>query len=65
MVQSFEAVIEPDGSVQIDSVIRLEKPHKAIVTILDEPAIEEVTKLSEKALAEDWLRPEEEEAWAH
>ena len=65
MVQSFEAVIEPDGSVQIDHVIRLEKSHRAIVTILDEPAIEEVTTLSENALAEDWLRPEEDEAWAH
>lgn len=65
MVQSYEAVIEPDGSIQIDRIIRLEKPHKAIVTILDVPAVEEITSLSEKALAEDWLRPEEDEAWAH
>jgi len=35
--------------------------------VLDEPAsaISETALLSEAALAEDWLRPEEDEAWAY
>jgi len=38
------------------------------VTILDEepaPLTLEPTLLSERALAEDWNRPEEDAAWAH
>jgi predicted RNase H-like HicB family nuclease len=46
-------------------IIKLEKPHRAIVTILEEASIEEISLLSEQALAEDWLKPEEDEAWAH
>jgi len=60
MIQSIEAIIERDGSILLGEIIKLEKPHRAIVTIL-----EEVSLLSEQALAEDWLKPEEDEAWAH
>lgn len=65
MIQSIEAVIEPDGTILLGGTIKLEKPHRAIVTILEEAAAPEVSLLSEKSLAEDWLNPEEEEAWAH
>ncbi len=65
MMQSVEAIIEPDGSVLLGEIIKLKKSHRAIVTILEETAVEEITLLSEHALAEDWLRPEEDEAWAH
>ena len=65
MIQSFEAVIEPDGRIQLGRDIKLEKAHRAIVTILDIAEIEDATLLSEKVLAKDWLRPEEDEAWAH
>ncbi|MBX7234167.1 MAG: hypothetical protein K1X65_07275 [Caldilineales bacterium] len=44
------------------------KPHSVIVTILDEVATSEVSELallSEAALARDWERPEEDEAWSH
>jgi len=38
-----------------------------LVTILDEipVAAHEMLLLSEQALAKDWNRPEEDEAWAH
>jgi len=65
MIQSIEAIIEPDGSVLLGEIIKLAKPHRAIVTILEETTVEEVSLLSEQALAEDWPRPEEDEAWAH
>jgi hypothetical protein len=65
MMQSIEAIIEPDGSVLLGEIIKLKKSHRAIVTILEETATEEISLLSEQALAEDWLRTEEDEAWAH
>lgn len=65
MMQSIEAIIKPDGSVLLGEIVKLKKSHRAIVTILEETAIEEISLLSEQALAEDWLRPEEDEAWAH
>ena len=37
---------------------------RALLTLL-EPRRDEATLLAEPALAEDWLRPEEDEAWAH
>ncbi len=40
--------------------------HRALVTVLDEPARwDETLMAAEKALAKDWRRPEEDEAWAH
>ena len=39
-----------------------------LVTILDERPVEQASEtalLSEEALAEDWNRPEEDEAWSY
>ncbi len=48
--------------------VELPCPRRALVTILDEepsaPTLEP-SLLSERALAEDWNRPEEDAAWAH
>jgi len=44
------------------------KKAAGIVTIFDEDLLEEtfnLAVLSEAALATDWLRPEEDEAWSH
>ncbi len=68
MLQTVEAVIEPDGRIHLLERIRLEGRRRVLVTILDEPAplsAEEVTVMSEPALAEDWLKPEEDAAWSH
>ncbi|HEY0546118.1 MAG TPA: hypothetical protein VGC91_12130 [Pyrinomonadaceae bacterium] len=68
MIQTVEAIIEPDGKVQLLESVQLTEPRRALVTILeDEPAakVSETALLSEQALAEDWSRPEEEEAWSH
>ena len=65
MLTSIEATIETDGVVRLKEPVRLAHPCRAIVTIVDEPAIAESTLLSEPALAEDWNRPEEDAAWAH
>lgn len=68
MIQTVEAIIEPDGKVLLLESVQLKEPRRALVTILeDEPAakVSETALLSEQALAEDWSRPEEDEAWSH
>jgi hypothetical protein len=68
MIQTVEAIIDPDGKVLLLEPIQLKEPRRALVTILeDEPAskVPETALLSEQSLAEDWNRPEEDEAWSH
>lgn len=65
-IRTIEAIIDPDGSVRLSEKIQLDGPRRALVTILAEVPADslEVTYLSQAALAEDWNRPEEDEAWA-
>lgn len=66
VLRSIEVTIEKDGTVRLPTSVKLSARHRAILTILDEPmTIAETALLSESALAEDWDRPEEEEAWAY
>lgn len=65
MLKSIEATIEPNGRVHLREAVHLTRPCRAIVTIIDEPGVSETALLSEAALAEDWSRPEENEAWSH
>ena len=68
MIQTVEAVIDEDGHVRLLEPVHPTTARRALVTILDEhPAtgISESALLAEAALAEDWNRPEEDEAWAH
>lgn len=68
MIQTIEAIIEPDGRVLLLESVQIKEARRALVTILeDEPAtrVPETALLSEQALAEDWSRPEEDAAWSH
>jgi hypothetical protein len=65
MLTSIEAIIEKDGVVHLKEPIHLAHPCRAIVTIVDEPAVSETTLLSEPSLAEDWDSTEEDAAWSH
>jgi len=47
----------------LEPLIRL-PPGRTLLPLLDEQA-NEPALLAETALAEDWLKPEEDEAWAH
>jgi hypothetical protein len=71
MLQTYEAVLEPNGHLQF-----LEMPPmpatvrcRVLVTFQDElPATDTAlcgARLSETALAKDWQREEEDAAWAH
>lgn len=67
MHQTLEAVVSEGGEVRLLEPLHLPSARRALVTILEEPAINipETALLSEKTLAEDWLRPEEDKAWSH
>ena len=65
-MRTVEAVIEPSGEVRLVEPVHVASPCRALVTILEEsPLVQETALLSEAALAEDWNRAEEDEAWAH
>lgn len=68
MIQTVEAIIEPDGRVLLLESVNLTESRRALVMILeDEPAqsVSATAQLSERSLAEDWNRPEEDEAWSY
>lgn len=68
MVKTVEAVIDEHGNVRLLEPVGPGPARRALVTILDERAVDrpsETALLSEAALAEDWSRPEEDEAWKH
>jgi hypothetical protein len=68
MIKTVEAVIDEQGNVRLLEPVRPRSARRALVTILEEPPDEqasETARLSEAALAEDWNRAEEDEAWSH
>ncbi|WP_216913936.1 MULTISPECIES: hypothetical protein [unclassified Synechococcus] len=67
MENKYEAVVETDGRIRIQSPVHLKTGAKVFVSVpIDEPdPVVNGFDLSEKALAADWLSPEEEAAWAH
>ena len=61
-------MIDEGGNIRLLEPLHLPTPKRALVTILEEEPlinIPETALLSEKALAEDWSRPEEDEVWSH
>ena len=68
MISTIEAVIDEQGNVRLLEPVHLTSSRRALVTILEDratPGVSESALLSEDALAEDWNRPEEDEAWSH
>ncbi len=68
MLQAIEGMIDKDGRVKVLGKVDLPKSRRVIITILDEEPLDEAANLallSETALARDWERTEEDEAWSH
>ncbi len=67
MFQTLEAVTNEQGNVCLTEPIKLPAGWRVLVTILEEPTINvsETALLSEAALAKDWNKPEEDEAWSY
>lgn len=64
MLQTIEVEIDASGHIRpLESLPRL-PAGRALLTLLT-PVADETALLAENALAEDWLKPEEDEAWAH
>ena len=65
MIQTVEAVVGADGSVRLLQPLVLTGSRRALLTLIpDAESADEITRLSELALA-DWNRPEEDEAWSY
>ncbi len=68
MIRTVEAIIDEQGQVRLLESINITATSRALVTILDEEPtaqVHESALLSESALAEDWLKPEEADAWSY
>jgi ABC-type branched-subunit amino acid transport system ATPase component len=65
MLRTVEAVVESDGSLRLLEDVELRAGERALVTLLGENDATETALLSEPALAADWNREEEDEAWAY
>ena len=68
MIHTVEALIDPTGVVRLLKPLHPKVTTRALVTVLDEDSDvqrHETALLSEMALAEDWNRPQEDEAWAY
>lgn len=68
MLRTLEGIIHREGRLRTLERVKLPKPRRVIITILNEEPADEIINmalLSESALARDWDRPEEDEAWSH
>jgi hypothetical protein len=70
MLHTYEALLQPDGRLQFldPPVGEIQQVRRVLVTFTEAPPLPEAVcgaSLSEPVLAEDWLRDEEEAAWAH
>jgi len=67
MEKLYEAVVESDGRIRLNTPVHLEKGLRVLVAIpqTDLDIAESGIALSEPALAVDWNKPEEDDAWAH
>ncbi len=65
MLKAVEATIGTDGQIRLLEPLRLGRSCRAIVTILEDADVSESALLSQRALAQDWERLEEDAAWSH
>ena len=68
MIQTVEAIIDSEGKVRLLEEVQLTESRRALVTILEDERAATVpvtAVLNGQALADDWNRPEEDEAWSH
>lgn len=65
MLQTIEVEIDATGHVHpLEPIFKL-PVGRALLTLLNSSVEDETLRLAEPALAEDWLKPEEDAAWAH
>jgi hypothetical protein len=68
MLQTIEGATDWNGRLRFPELVKFPKHRRVIVTILNEAPPDDIANgalLSEATLAQDWDRPEEDEAWSH
>lgn len=68
MLRTLKGTVDEHSNVWLLEPVKLAAECPVLVTVLDEqPAadVSDITLLSERALAKDWDRREEDEAWAY
>ena len=71
MPKTVEAVVDEHGHIRLLEPLELHASQRVLVTVLEEEPdadtrdVSETALLSEEALAADWNRDEEDEAWEH
>lgn len=75
MPKTVEAVVDERGQIRLLEPLELHASQRVLVTVLedvledepgaDERSVSEIALLSQEALAKDWNRDEEDEAWKH
>lgn len=66
MLTTVEAVLQPDGALRFLEPVHLTASQRVLVTFTEpvDGALDGA-RASQASLATDWLRDEEEAAWAH
>jgi hypothetical protein len=71
MPKTVEAVVDEHGQIRLLEPLKLHSSQRVLVTVLEDAPeadtrdVSETALLSGEALAEDWNRDEEDEAWKH
>ena len=66
MSKIVETTLDAQSTAKLTQPNRSPKRRRALATIFSEELrVPEIALLSEAALAEHWLHPEEDAAWAH
>lgn len=66
-LKAVKVTVTPDGRIESDHPLRITRPTRVILTMVEEVGEDSVefALASEEAFARDWNRPEEDEAWAY
>lgn len=65
MLTTIEVTIDKTGHLHSVESGQIIKPGRALLTWLEPDTAHEPALLAEAALAQDWVNPEEDAAWAH
>ena len=64
MKPTIAAEVDENGNIRPKEPVSLPPGSQLLITVLSGPDASETALLSEKSLAADWNRPEEDAAWA-
>ena len=64
MLQTIEVEIDASGRIHPLEPMQTFPIGRALLTLLN-PPLDETLQWAQPALAQDWLNPEEDAAWAH